>query len=112
MSNDTKFNSARLFRGSCISLIATSVAFAVMADIMGALKSHFILTNYEVGLIAGAATWGFTVSIFVIGPLVDVIGMKRTVWIAFTGHAIGVLMMIFAGGFRSLFFGWVLQAIG
>jgi fucose permease len=112
MSNDTKFNSARLFRGSCISLIATSVAFAVMADIMGALKSHFILTNYEVGLIAGAATWGFTVSIFVIGPLVDVIGMKRTVWIAFTGHAIGVLMMIFAGGFRSLFLGALILAMG
>ncbi|MCK4763960.1 MAG: MFS transporter [Candidatus Aminicenantes bacterium] len=112
MSSDTKFSPARLFWGSCISLIATSVAFAVMADIMGALKSHFILTNYEVGMIAGAATWGFTVSIFVIGPLVDAIGMKRTVWIAFAGHVTGVLMMIFAGGFWTLFFGALVLAMG
>lgn len=112
MSSDTKFNSARLFWGSCVSLIATSVAFAVMADIMGTLKSHFVLTNYEVGMIAGAATWGFTVSIFVIGPLVDAIGMKRTVWIAFVGHAVGVLMMIFSGGFWGLFFGALILAMG
>lgn len=112
MSSDTKFNSARLFWGSCISLIATSVAFAVTADIMGTLKSHFVLTNYEVGMIAGAATWGFTVSIFLIGPLVDAIGMKRTVWIAFIGHAVGVSMMIFAGGFWALFFGALILAMG
>lgn len=115
MSNNaemSKFNAARLFWGSCISLIATSVAFAVLADIMGTLKSQFILTNYEVGMIAGAATWGFTVSIFVIGPLVDAIGMKRTVWIAFIGHAIGVLLMIFASGFWTLFFGALILAMG
>ncbi len=107
-----KINPARLFWGSCISLIATSVAFAVMADIMGTLKAHFILTNYQVGMIAGAATWGFTVSIFVIGPLVDAIGMKLTVRIAFVGHVAGVLLLIFSGGFWSLFFGASILAMG
>ncbi len=107
----TQINAARLFWGSCISLIATSVTFAVTADIMGTLKSHFILTNYHVGMIAGAAAWGFTLSIFIIGPLVDAIGMKRTVWIAFVGHTVGALLMIFANGFWQLFFGALILAM-
>ena len=37
------------------------------------------------------------------GPLCDVVGMKRLVWIAFIGHVIGIIMTIFATGFWSLF---------
>jgi MFS family permease len=115
MSKDltiSKTLQSRLFLGSCMSLIATSVAFAVLADILASLKAEFILTNYEVGLIAGASTWGFTVSIFILGPLVDAIGMKRIAWLAFAGHLVGVLVMIFASGFWSLFWGALILAVG
>ena len=72
----------RLFVGSCMALISTSVAFAVIGDIMGTLKTHFILTNEQVGYIGGAALWGFTISIFVLGPLVDALGMRLLIWFA------------------------------
>lgn len=102
----------RLFLGSQIALIATAVAFAVVGAIMGALKEHFILTNEQVGWIAGAALWGFTISIFIFGPLCDALGMKFLLRLAFVGHALGVVIMVFATGFTMLFVGALTIAMG
>jgi len=55
-------NRGRLFLGSCVALIATSVAFVTVAAIMFTLKGEFVLTNADVGWIAGAGLWGFAVS--------------------------------------------------
>jgi hypothetical protein len=48
-------NRQRLFVGSCFSLIATAVCFAVVGAIMGVLKEQFVLSNQQVGYIGGAA---------------------------------------------------------
>lgn len=106
------FDPGRLFLGSQFALIATAVAFAVVAAIMGALKEHFVLTNEQVGWIAGAATWGFTISIFIFGPLCDALGMKLLLRLAFVGHAVGVLIMVFADGFTMLFIGALTISLG
>ena len=105
-------NPARLFLGSCLSLIATSVAFAVVGAVMGPLKTAFVLTNAQVGYIGGAALWGFTISIFVLGPLCDALGMKTLLRIAFVSHLAGALIMIFATGFWMLFAGALVIALG
>src|SRR5512133_349735 len=89
------FNPERLFLGSQLALIATAVAFAVVGASMGALKEHFVLTNEQIGWIAGAGLWGFTISIFIFGPLCDALGMKFLLRLAFVGHALGVLIMVF-----------------
>jgi NADH:ubiquinone oxidoreductase subunit 6 (subunit J) len=39
------------------------------------------------------------------GPLCDVLGMGRLMFLAFVGHAAGILLTIFAGGFWGLFYG-------
>ena len=102
----------RLFVGSCLALVATAVAFAVVGASMGAMKEHFVLSNEEVGWIGGAALWGFTISIFVFGPLVDALGMQFLLRLAFVGHVAGVLIMIFANGFTMLFIGALTIAMG
>ena len=56
-------DAARLFRSSCVALIATAMSFAIRGDIMGDFETVFSLTATEVGWIAGAAFWGFGVSI-------------------------------------------------
>src|SRR5204863_8844593 len=89
-------HSDRLFIASCMALISTAVAFAIIGDIMGALKEQFILTNLQVGLIGGAALWGFTISIFILGPLCDALGMRTLMWVAFISHVVGVIMMMTA----------------
>ena len=108
-------NRDRLFVGSCFSLISTSVCFAVIGAIMGPLKDQFALTNEEVGYIGGAALWGFTLSIFALGPLVDALGMKNLMRFAMVCHLAGALIMILAGGdaaYWMLFGGALILALG
>jgi len=102
----------RLFLGSCIALIATSVAFATVGAVMLALKREFVLTNEEVGWIGGAALWGFAVSQLVFAPLADSLGMRTLLRFAFVGHLVGALTMMFAGGFGMLFAGALIIAMG
>ncbi len=102
----------RLFIGSCFALIATSVFFAVSADIMGSLKEHFVLTNEQVGFIVGAGTWGFTISTFCLGSFCDIIGMRHLLRMAFVCHFAGVLMMIFAPGYWVLWSGALVISLG
>ncbi len=89
----------RLFLGSCVALIATSVAFATVGAIMLALKREFGLTNQDVGWIGGAALWGFAVSQLVFAPLCDTLGMRFLLRVSFLGQLAGTLIMIVAGGF-------------
>ena len=102
---DPGANASRLFLGSCVALIATSVAFATIGAVMFALKGEFGLNNAQVGWIGGAALWGFAVSQLVFAPLCDTLGMRFLVRMAFAGHLAGSLVMIFAGGFATLFAG-------
>lgn len=104
-------NSSRLFLGSCMSLVSTSVAFGAVTSLMGDLKTQFALTNTEAGLIGGATIWGFTISIFIFGPLCDIIGMRRLMRFSFLCHLIGPLIMIFASGFGMLFLGGLIISL-
>jgi fucose permease len=102
----------RLFVASCCALAVSAVAFAVIGDILGSLKAQFILDNQQVGYIGGAAIWGFAVSIIVLGPLVDVLGMRLLVRVAMVCHVLGALIMITAKGFWALFIGALILSLG
>jgi MFS family permease len=104
-------DSGRLFLGSCVALVATSVAFATVGAIMLALKREFVLTNEEVGFIGGAALWGFAVSQLVFAPLCDTLGMRFLLRLSFLGHLAGTLTMMLAGGFWTLFVGALIIAM-
>jgi MFS family permease len=108
----TEAQRRRLFVASCMALTATAVTFAVRGDILGDLGTTFALSNEDLGKAAGAWAYGFTLSIFIGGQLVDLLGMKRIVFMAFLMHVAGVLLTIFAGGFWSLFFGTLCVGLG
>ncbi|HKJ67487.1 MAG TPA: MFS transporter, partial [bacterium] len=104
-------NRMKLFIGSCVALISTSVAFAVVGDAMGPLKQEFILTNLQIGYVGGAALWGFAVSQLIFSPLVDTIGFRALLRLSFLGHLIGPTLMISANGFWMLFVGALIIAL-
>jgi fucose permease len=101
---------SRLFFGICLALIPTGLSFALVSNILGQLKQEFILTNYQVGLIGGAALWGMAISLLVIGPMLEGFGLRNGARFAFLGHLAGITIMIAAvtrAGDPSAF--WILM---
>ena len=102
---------SRLFFGICLALIPTGASFALVSNILVPLKQQFILTNYQVGLIGGAALWGMALSLLIMGPLLEGFGLKNGARAAFAGHLVGITLMIAAAtkvGDPSAF--WMLMA--
>jgi len=95
-SEDAGIHRSRLFFGTCLALIPTGASFALVSNILVPLKQEFILTNYQVGLIGGAALWGMAISLLVMGPLLEAFGLKNGARLAFAGHLIGITLMIAA----------------
>lgn len=101
-------NQRRLFLASCLALIATSMAFSIRTDIVPQLKGDFGFTDTQMGTLMGPGVWGFAITIVLGGFLVDMLGMKRLLGLAFFGHVGGILMTLTSKNFESLWFATLL----
>ncbi len=99
-----KINKTLLFNASCLALVVTALAFGTRGGFIAPWMEEFSLSATQVGWIVGTAFWGFTLAMLILGPLVDVMGIKRVIAVAFVCHLIGLTMTIFASGFWTLFF--------
>ena len=107
-----EINRSRLFNASSVALVVTALTFAIRANLLGTLASEFNLSPQEIGEVSSAAFWGFTLAMFIGGPICDIIGMKRMFHIAFIGHLTGIVLTIYSTGYWSLFFSTLLVGIG
>ncbi len=96
-------NPSRLFTASCLALLVTSLTFAIRAKIEGVFNSEYNLTAEEIGWAFGPAFWGFTLATFLGGVIIDVVKTHRIVWLAFTAHATGLVLLLFANDKITLF---------
>lgn len=94
---------SQLFTASCLALLVTSLSFGIRAGILGRLGVQFELNAAQLGTIAATAFWGFPLAVIIGGFVVDIIGMKRLLIVAFVFHLAGILLTVFAGGYWSLF---------
>ena len=94
---------SQLFVASCLALLVTSLSFGIRAGILGRLGVQFNLDASELATITSTAFWGFPLAVIAGGFVVDVIGMKRLLIVAFVFHLIGIVLTVFAGGYWSLF---------
>ncbi len=94
---------SQLFVASCLALLVTSLSFGIRAGILSRLGVQFNLDARELGTIAATAFWGFPLAVVIGGIVVDIIGMKRLLLVAFVFHLAGILLTIFAGGYWTLF---------
>lgn len=99
-------NRNQLFVASCLALLVTSLSFGIRAGILNRLGVEFSLDKAELGTIAATAFWGFPLAVIIGGMVVDIIGMKRLLVLAFIFHMAGILLTIFAGNFGNPF--WAL----
>ena len=96
-------NRKQLFIASCLALLVTSLSFGIRAGILNRLGVQFGLDRGELGTIAATAFWGFPLAVIIGGMVVDIIGMKRLLLLAFIFHIAGILLTIFAGSFSDPF---------
>jgi MFS family permease len=99
-------NRNQLFTASCLALLVTSLSFGIRAGLLGTWGSQFNLDKSEIGTIAATAFWGFPLAVIIGGVVVDIIGMKKLLIMAFLFHLLGILLTIFAGSFGNPF--WAL----
>jgi len=93
----------KLFVASCLALLVTSLSFGIRAGILNRLGVEFELSAAQLGTIAATAFWGFPLAVIIGGMVVDIIGMKRLLIVAFLFHLAGIVLTVTAGGYWSLF---------
>ena len=101
----------QLFTASCLALLVTSLSFGIRAGILGKLGTDFNLNASELGTIAATAFWGFPLAVVIGGIIVDIVGMKRLLEMAFIFHLAGIILTITATGYWTLFLSTLLIGI-
>ena len=89
-------NRQKLFIASCVSLVTTSMVFAIRGDVALAMSAAFQLTNEQMGLIFSPAFWAFTVAIFISGAIVDAVGMRTLHVLSAIGYLVGLALILVA----------------
>jgi MFS family permease len=107
-----------LFWGCFVALITTAFAFVGRLSLLGVWKTQFGLDEAELGRLAGIGIWPFAVSIIFFSLVIDRIGYKVAMYIAFLGHLIWTLMAVSAyfatdkqTGYQLLYWGSLICAL-
>lgn len=94
-------NTNKLFVASCLALLVTSLSFGIRAGLLGTWGTQFNLDKSEISTITATAFWGFPLAVIIGGMIVDIIGMKKLLLMAFLFHLLGIVLTVFAGSFGS-----------
>ncbi len=101
----------KLFVASCLALLVTSLSFGIRAGLLNQWGQEFNLSASQLGTISATAFWGFPLAVILGGLVVDIIGMKKLLVMAFIFHLIGILLTIFAGSFGDPFWALFLSTL-
>ena len=102
----------RLFIAACLALLVTAITFAIRAKIEGVFTDVYGLSKEQVGRAFGPAFWGFAVAMFAGGYFIDIVKTKTVVWMAFGMHLIGIVLLLLAKDYTSLFIANVFIGLG
>jgi MFS family permease len=113
-------NKRRLFIASCLSLVVTAMIFAlrgnvedlVLADpaVRGFFNPSDLRADY--GWLSTMAFFGFAASILVTSPMLDALGMRNLLYLAFALHIVGVLGFIVAPSYTVMSLTMLLAGFG
>src|SRR3954469_4083766 len=86
----------KLFVASCVSLVTTSMVFAIRGDIESAMSSTFQINSKQMGTIWSPAFWAFTIAIFISGAIVDGVGLRALHVLSAIGYFVGIGLVLLA----------------
>jgi MFS family permease len=112
----------RLFWGCFIALVTTAFGFIARMFLINTWAEEFSLDPAKAGELAGIGIWPFAVSIIAFSLLIDKIGYKMSMVIAFVGHitwacmGVGAFFVSQSGdkqtAFQLLYWGSLILALG
>jgi len=94
------------------ALVATSFCFILRAFSIGAWGVEFDLSQTQMGELAGVGLWPFAISIVLLSLIIDKIGFKSTLWFAAACHLLGLVLILQANGYWSLYWGTFVLSLG
>jgi DHA2 family metal-tetracycline-proton antiporter-like MFS transporter len=94
------------------ALVATSFCFILRAFSIGAWGKEFDLSQTQLGELAGVGLWPFAISIVLLSLIIDKIGFKATLWFAAACHVAGLVLILQADGYWSLYWGTFVLSLG
>src|SRR3954465_307102 len=94
------------------ALVATSFCFILRAFSIGAWGHEFDLSQTQMGELAGVGLWPFAISIVLLSLIIDKIGFKATLWFAAACHLLGLILILQADGYWSLYWGTFVLSLG
>ena len=105
-------NQKRLFVASCLALLVTAITFAIRARIASVFTDEYGLSPEQVGRALAPAFWGFAVAMFAGGYFIDIVKTKTVIWMAFGMHLVGIVLLLLAKDYTSLFIANVFIGLG
>src|SRR5262249_47448321 len=113
-------NQRRLLIASCLSLVVPAMIFALRGNIEDlvlndpALSGFFNPTNQraDYGWLSTMAFFGFAASILVTSPMLDALGMRNLLYLAFALHIGGIVAFIFAPNYTMLYMSMLFSGFG
>jgi MFS family permease len=113
-------NQRRLFIASCLSLVVTAMIFALRGNVEDmvladpAVKGFFNPADQraDYGWLSTMAFFGFAASILVTSPMLDALGMRNLLYLAFALHIVGVLGFIAAPNYTMMSLTMLLAGFG
>ncbi|MEO8885871.1 MAG: MFS transporter [Mucilaginibacter sp.] len=103
-----QINRSQLFTASCLALMVTGLSFGIRAGTLDTMGAQFSLDKTQLASITSTAFTAFSAVIVLGAFIVDLIGMKRLLVLAFLFHIAGLLLTILAANFWQLYVGTLL----
>jgi len=105
-------NQRRLFIASCLSLVVTAMIFVIRGDIAPQIEPAFGLSHENYAFVSTMAFFGFAASILVASPMLDALGMRNLLYLAFALHIGGIVAFIFAPNYTMLYMSMLFAGFG
>ena len=96
MSDSKQINERKLLIAGFLALVAAGIGFAVRGGLLNTWSAKYGFTFTELGQITGGGLLGFGLVILITGFVIDKVGYKKLLLIAFICHVISAVMLFFA----------------
>jgi MFS family permease len=113
-------NQRRLFIASCLSLVVTAMIFALRGNVEDLVLADPAVKGFfnpdgpkaDYGWLSTMAFFGFAASILVTSPMLDALGMRNLLYLAFALHVVGVIGFIVAPSYTMMSLTMLLAGFG